>query len=44
MERRSGQKDCTGALFVFVGLVSGGILKFVVCFDKGQTKGGYWEI
>lgn len=44
MERRSGQEDCTGALFVFVGLVSGGILKFVVCLDKGQTKGGHWEI
>ncbi len=26
MERRSGQEDCTGALFSFVGLVLGGIL------------------
>ena len=32
------------AFFVFEGLVSGCILKFVVCLDKGQTKGGHWEI
>ena len=40
-ERSGGLHRCS---FSFVGLVSGGILKFVVCFNKGRTKGGHWEI